>query len=197
VTNDHSTQEPDDARTPDRDSLPPEVSDETHIMRLNGMDLMDQVFNRFLAQRRPFGFVRQGTDVEYHPFPYVPGPDDPLLLKSPWRIELELQSADRRMILGLDLYGDVILGRGESRKGRIILDLDQYGAQEHGVSREHLMIRPTSTRLFAIDQGSTNGSTVNGVPLGRGIATELHEDDLIAMANMVLMLHIVRRPGQS
>ena len=82
------------------------------------------------------------------------------------------------MYMGLDLYGDVILGRGDSHPGRIIVNLEPYGARDLGVSREHVMLRPTPTRLFAIDQGSTNRTTVNGVPSGRGIATELRDEAL-------------------
>ena len=173
---------------------PPRTGDETFVLRINASNTMDQVFQRFLMHYTPFGFQSRMDQLEYHPLPYLPKPGDELLLQQPWRIRLELYKEDKRMYMGLDLYGDVILGRGDSHPGRIIVNLEPYGARDLGVSREHVMLRPTPTRLFAIDQGSTNRTTVNGVPSGRGIATELRDEALLALGNMVLMVHIVDRP---
>ncbi len=173
---------------------PPKSSDETFVIPAGASSAMDRIYNRFMAHYTPFGFQQRGSQVQYHPLPYKPEAGDELLLKQPWRVELELYAQDQRMVVGLDLYGDLILGRGESHPGRIILDLDAYGAHSLGVSREHVMLRPTPTRLFAIDQGSTNGTTVNGVTSGRGVATELHNEDLLALGNLVLMVHIRAKP---
>ncbi len=172
----------------------PKLSDETFVLRTNAGDAMDQVFHRFLMHYTPFGFQSQSAQLEYHPLPYRPKPDDELLLPQPWRVRLELHTDDKRMYMGLDLFGDVILGRGESRPGRIIVNLESYGALNLGVSREHVMLRPTPTRLFAIDQGSTNRTTVNGSPSGRGVATELRDEAILALGNMLLVVHIVERP---
>lgn len=171
-----------------------EESEKTFVIPLNLGDPMKQVYNRFMAHYTPFGFQHRDDEIEFHPLPYKPGPDDKLLIEKPWRIILELYDQAQRMVMGLDLHGDVILGRGDSRPGRIILDLDNYGAQQSGVSREHVMLRPTTNRLFAIDQGSTNGTTINGAPSGRGIATPLNNEDLLSLGNMVLMVHIVSKP---
>ncbi len=98
------------------------------------------------------------------------------------------------MVVGLDLYGDVVLGRGDSHPGRIILDLEPYAAQSMGVSREHVMLRPTKTHLYVIDQGSTNGTTVNGTLCSRGIAIGLKNDDMLSLGNMLLVVHILSKP---
>jgi hypothetical protein len=170
-------------------------SDETFILPAGAVGAMDKIFGLFMAHFTPFGFQSRDQVIEYHPLPYKPEDGDTLLLKEPWRIELELYAGEHRMVVGLDLYGDVILGRGESRPGRIILDLEPYGAHQLGVSREHVMLRPTPNRLFAIDQGSTNGTTVNGAPSGRGTAAELHDQDLISVGSMVFMLHVRGHPS--
>ncbi len=169
-------------------------SDETFIVSVSPAIRMDQIFSRFLAQHTPFGFESSVEDIAYHPLPYKPGSDDDLLLDKPWRIWLELYAKDKRMYMGLDLYGDVILGRGKSQPGRIILDLEPYGAHAMGVSREHVMLRPTRTRLFAIDRGSTNSTSVNGVHSGPGVATRLNDEDLMTLGNMIIMLHVIDRP---
>jgi len=159
------------------------------------LDAMKMVFERFLANRSPFGFRKARYPNEFHPLPYRPEPGDRLLLEEPWRIVLELYEGEQPMVMGLDLYGDAILGRGPSRPGRIILNLEEYGAQEHGVSREHAMLRPTVNRLFLIDQGSTNGTTLNGTPSGRGMASPVNDEDMIALGNLLLLVRVVKRPG--
>jgi hypothetical protein len=172
-------------------------SQETSIIKGSALDPLNTIFERFMANKTPFGFQVRQSEQEYHPIPYKPNPaddNDKLLLIEPWRVQLELYADDQRRVLGMDLYGDVILGRGDSRPGRIILNMDPYGAQELGVSREHLMIRPTKTHLFALDQGSTNGTTINGSPSGRGVATQLKNDDLISLGNLLLLVRIISRP---
>ena len=168
---------------------------ETNVLAGGVADPMAIVYERFMAHYQPFGFRSRHEEPIYHPIPYTPGLDDELLLKEPWRILLELYSGEQRMIMGVDLYGDVILGRGESRPGRIIIDLESYKAQELGVSREHALLRPTARHLFAIDQGSTNGTLVNGARSGRGIATPLKDEDLLSLGNLVLMVHIIKKPS--
>lgn len=172
----------------------PDSNDETYIVSVSPVTRMNQIFNRFLAQHMPFGFQSSVADMAYHPLPYKPASDDELLLREPWRVRLELYVREKRLYMGLELYGDVILGRGRSHPGRIILDLEPYGALEQGVSREHVILRPTRTRLFAIDRDSTNSTSVNGVHSGPGVATQLNDGDLLTLGNMVLMVHIVTRP---
>jgi hypothetical protein len=174
-----------------------EKADEsTFIIPAESSDPIGTIFDRFTAHYTPFGFQSRDETIDYYPLPYKPEPEDELLLKQPWRLLLELYSDDQRRMMGLDLYGDVILGRGDSRPGRIILNFGPYGAKDLGVSREHAMLRPTATKLFAIDQGSTNGMTVNGAPSGRGIATVIRDQDLLALGKMILMIHIVSKPGK-
>jgi hypothetical protein len=170
------------------------LDQETSIVKGSAIDPLNTIFERFMSNYTPFGFHVESQAVEYHPLPYIPSGDEQILLTQPWRIVLELSAKERRMILGLDLYGDVILGRGESQPGRIILDLEPYEAQALGVSREHVMLRPTKSQLYVIDQGSTNGTTVNGTLCSRGIAISLKNDDMLALGNMLLVVHIIRKP---
>lgn len=165
--------------------------DGTHVIPINAGEMLDTIFNRFISSYTPFGFHASQEDVVYKPLPYKPDEGDQLLNKYPWRVILELVTEDTRLMMGIDLFGDIILGRGESQPGRIIIDLDQYGAQGLGVSRIHAMLRPTMTQLFVIDQGSTNGTTINGVRSGRGIATPLKHEDLLRLGNMMFVVHVI------
>ncbi len=185
-----------DQQASDADNKAPPPADETAVVSQFDIEAsIGAIYNRFMATHIPFGFqTRQDHDLTFYPLPYQPEPGDTLLLAEPWRIVLEMIDEDKRMVLGLDLYGDVILGRGQSRPGHIILNLDPYNAQQMGVSREHLMLRPTRSHLYAIDQGSTNGTLVNGARLGRGIATRLANEDLIRVGNLMMVLYVVQTP---
>lgn len=171
-------------------------SNKTHVIPTASFNPLQQIFERFMAQHNKFGFQTSDADLVFHPLPFMPEEDDTFLLKQPWRLMLELYTnEDERMILGIDLYGDIVLGRGESRPGRIILDLDPYGAQHMGVSREHAMLRPTATKLYVIDQGSTNGTTINGSISGRGVASSVKDDDIVNLAKMMVMIKVVKEPN--
>jgi hypothetical protein len=173
--------------------------DDTTIIAGNPMDTssIGTIYSRFIAHHTPFGFQNRDESVEFHAMPYRPEADDTLLLTEPWRVILEMFQDEKRMVLGLDLYGDVVLGRGQSRPGHILVNLDPYDAQDLGVSREHALIRPTRSHLYIIDQGSTNGTVVNGASAGRGKATSLQNEDLIRLGNLVLMIYVVIKPGEN
>jgi hypothetical protein len=169
---------------------------ETSVVRGSALDPLNKMFEKFMGSYTSFGFQARQQDIIYRPIPYKPDAEDKLLLEYPWRVMLELYSHDQRLVMGLDLYGDIILGRGQSAPGKIILDLDPHDAASLGVSREHLMLRPTKTHLYAIDQGSTNGTTVNGARASRGIALNLKNEDLIGLGNMMIMVHLIAKPGE-
>src|SRR5574340_1129996 len=133
-------------RNDDQSKPPPdEAPDTSAIFIMQKSDApLETIYSRFIAHRMPFGFQsRDDKEITFHPIPYKPEPDDKLLLQEPWRVVLELYVEEQRMVMGLDLYGDVILGRGQSRPGHIVLNLEEYNAQALGVSREHAMLRPT------------------------------------------------------
>lgn len=180
-----------DKPTPDE----PKPDETTVIASMPQDSSIGTIYSRFIAHHTPFGFQSRDESVQFHPLPYKPEPDDTLLLNQPWRVMLEMFQDERRMVLGIDLYGDVFLGRGQSRPGHILLNLDEYDAQGRGVSREHALLRPTQTHLYLIDQGSTNGTVVNGAASGRGVATGLKNEDLLRLGNLVLMVYIVSKPG--
>lgn len=170
-------------------------ANKTHVIPTASFNPLQQIFERFMSQHNKFGFQTSDADLVFHPLPYEPGEDDDFLLAKPWRLKLELYTSDdERMILGVDLYGDIVLGRGESRPGRIILDLDPYGASQMGVSREHAMLRPTASKLYVIDQGSTNGTTINGSISGRGVASSVKDDDIMNLAKMMVMIKVIDVP---
>ncbi|MBN1429632.1 MAG: FHA domain-containing protein [Anaerolineae bacterium] len=115
----------------------------------------------------------------------------------PWRILVKFGEPSPRLTVGLDIYADVILGRGVGGPGSPDIDLTNLDALDLGVSRRHAMIRPTPKRLYLIDLSSTNGSYVNAVPVGRGMAQVLRHGDSVALSRLSFIIEIISSPAIS
>jgi len=98
---------------------------------------------------------------------------------------------DPSIRIGLDINGEVILGRGS---GPNIVDLTACKADELGVSRRHVLLRPTANKLFVLDLGSTNGTYRNGRSIGVNTPYSLVNGDSLALGRLQFMVTIVRRP---
>lgn len=125
---------------------------------------------------------------------YRPVPDNPSVVRpqtKPWRIQLIAENGE---VIGLDIYGDVILGRGSKVRAGNGIDLTHLGAQEKGVSRRHALLRPTASRLYLIDLVSTNGTLHNSVPVGPGIARVLADGDIIMLGALTLVVRVIDTP---
>jgi signal transduction histidine kinase len=107
-----------------------------------------------------------------------------------WRIRLSLASDPTRE-LALEINDEIVLGR-DTGDGKVV-DLTSFDAVNHGVSREHALLRPTPTNLFLLDQNSTNGTFRNGRALDLS-PTRLLNDDVITLGRLQLVLHIDDRP---
>ena len=56
-------------------------------------------------------------------------------------------------------------------------------------------MRPTPTKLFLLDLRSTNGTTINGLPLDVGWAYAAKDGDLISLGTLNFVLSIVEGPA--
>ena len=101
-------------------------------------------------------------EIKYRPVPFEPMTRE-LENRPVWRIRLDL-ATNPQTCLGLDINGEVILGRDLDEPN--VVDLQVFEASSMGVSRQHLVLRPAATHLYAIDLGSTNGTMRNGRPIG-------------------------------
>lgn len=61
--------------------------------------------------------------------------------------------------------GPVVLGRKVLPGGDALLDLTEFNAFQHGVSRRHCQLERQQNRLLVTDLGSSNGTYLNGDPL--------------------------------
>lgn len=137
--------------------------------------------------------LHAGAKMAYRPFPQpdvsAGGGSQPV-----WRIRFEVP-ADKDKRLGLDINGETIFGRGADLPN--LLDLTPLGAEKLGVSRHHMMLRPTPTNLFVIDLNSTNGTLRNGRSIGIRTPYSLVDGDVLTLGKMQLVVRIVDRPTLS
>ncbi len=96
--------------------------------------------------------------------------------------------------LGLEIVGDVVLGRGLRSNPPPDLDLDEYNGLDKGVSRRHALLRPTPNHLFLIDLNSTNGTMHNAIPIGPGVARALHNNDAVSLGDLSFTVKIIEGP---
>ncbi|MGF1506456.1 MAG: FHA domain-containing protein, partial [Anaerolineae bacterium] len=98
-----------------------------------------------------------------------------------------------RTHMPLEIRGDVVLGTVVDDASPDV-DLSVWDAQNHGVSRRHLRLRPSERKLFLVDMGSTNGTHINGLPLGRSWAYAVRSDDIVSLGRLHIRVRIVQRP---
>jgi signal transduction histidine kinase len=126
---------------------------------------------------------------------YRPVPDDIAFGETDrtpvWRVRFALAEEPEKQF-GLDINGEIIFGRNGEEPN--LLDLSPYDAGSLGVSRQHLMLRPTPTHLYAIDMGSTNGTRRNGRSIGFNSPSRLVNGDIIALGKLQLVVNVIDRP---
>lgn len=129
-------------------------------------------------------------DVTFRLIPHSPPADGEPQLPT-WRVRFDLAS-DPSVCFGLDINGEIILGRGVKEPN--FVDLTPYGAMDAGVSREHLMIRPAVSNLYFIDMGSTNGTSRNERSIGVNTPVGVVDRDTIALGRLRFVVRVLKRP---
>ncbi len=131
------------------------------------------------------------TGVTYRPIPYETSPLS--AGKRPvWRVLFEVTGDESGEYYGLDINGEITLGRGMDAPD--MFDLTPYGAETKGVSRRHATLRPTSNNLYIIDLGSTNGTLRNDRSIGVNTPYALADRDRLTLGHMEMQIRIVERP---
>jgi len=115
-------------------------------------------------------------------------------ITSAWWVEL-IPLNEAGVPLALKLNGDVVVGSVDEGGVCPDVNLADWNGWERGVSRRHLLMRPTPSKLFLLDLRSTNGTTVNGLPLDVGWAYAAKDGDLISLGSLNFVLSIVEGPA--
>lgn len=111
----------------------------------------------------------------------------------PWRIALRLVDFQLQMIF--DLAGTAVIGRAHPESGFYPdVDLGGFKGGEMGVSREHLYFKLDGERVTAIDNGSANGTQLNGVWMKPHEAYPIRHGDEITLGLMKLQVELLTNP---
>lgn len=81
------------------------------------------------------------------------------------------------------------VGRTDHKKAAPDIDLSSYGADQRGVSREHIRLEIKDDQLFLTDLGSTNGTLLRTEAVTAFTPYLLHNGDEIVLGRLVT--HIV------
>src|SRR5574341_1921870 len=184
----------DEPESTDEQPAPPSADDTVGTGRLRLTEAEQQLlassWNHLMQDR--YRSLRVGAAAEYRVLPAHLAESD--LALPLWRIELNCLTVEAAP-LGLDICGDVVLGRGkEDDVQGPHLDLGVFGAGDLGVSRRHALLRPSRNRLNLIDLGSKNGTRYNTIRLGQGEAHALQSQDTIAFGKLTFEVKIIHSP---
>ncbi|GAB4477456.1 MAG: hypothetical protein Kow00124_20630 [Anaerolineae bacterium] len=122
----------------------------------------------------------------------VPHTDDFRGERPVWRVQLVILNTGSPQSIWLEINDEIVLGVAKDQDN--IVDLTPYNARALGVSRRHLLLRPTETNLFVLDLNSTNGTRRNGVAVGSVVPQLLHNGDILSLGNLLLGVNIVAGP---
>jgi hypothetical protein len=98
--------------------------------------------------------------------------------------------------LPLEIRGDSILGIKTPTSPEVDIDMRAWNGHQLGVSRKHLCLRPTVHKLYVFDLGSTNGTYVNGLPLGGSQAYGLGNGDVLTIGQLHITVSLVEKNNQ-
>ncbi len=151
-------------------------------------DMVRQVTSELSAEKL-WDLQLKETDVIYRPVPHRGeiSPETPV-----WRIRFDL-TYDSNQYLGLDINDEIILGRADDMPDMV--SLSQFDADDLGVSRQHLMLRPTAAKLYVIDLESTNGTRINGRSIGVKTPYSVSNGDILALGQLEFVVRIIKRPS--
>lgn len=111
----------------------------------------------------------------------------------PWRIALVLKKLSLTLVL--DLTDSILLGRlNQDGNSSSFVDLRAFGAEEAGVSRQHLLIRLDGNAVTICDLNSSNGTLLNGTRLEPSVHYPVRHKDEIALGLLEMHIELLTDP---
>lgn len=103
------------------------------------------------------------------------------------RARAMLQLLPSGICLPVAVKKPLILGRADGGSTDDILDLTEFNAIKHGVSRHHALLHRSEHHLLVTDLGSTNGTHLNGSLILP------HEDHILSQGDKLILgtLHLL------
>lgn len=119
-------------------------------------------------------------------------PQDLRLAEPPSSRPLMLYIADGSVPISIERRDNLILGRGTSTGNKstsVDIDLSDFNAQEHGVSRKHAKLNASTQPPILIDLGSYNGTYINGQRLETDESRILGSGDEIQLGRLKMRIY--------
>jgi pSer/pThr/pTyr-binding forkhead associated (FHA) protein len=103
-------------------------------------------------------------------------------------------NSDERFVFDANAVTEIIIGRKDPTTGDSpAIDLTKFDAIEQGVSRRHAaIVRKEGGSLQIVDQGSPNGTFLNGQRLIANQARILRDGDELRLGKLVLSVKFLR-----
>jgi hypothetical protein len=110
----------------------------------------------------------------------------------PWQIMFQLMDATAKVV-GTEVHRAMVVGRMDPTATNVQVDLDlaPYKGAEHGVSRQHAILLPSSEGLWIVDLDSTNGTWINGLYLQPGMKYRLRTSDRVEFGTLELLVRVI------
>ncbi|MBK8029516.1 MAG: FHA domain-containing protein [Chloroflexi bacterium] len=111
----------------------------------------------------------------------------------PWRISLTI--VDTNIQIAFEVADYVTLGRFSQipSRGKVI-DFSPFNIHDYGVSRIHATLQLQNNRVTICDNGSTNGTYLNGKRLKSSASYVLNEGDYVALGTLLLRFDLLYHP---
>jgi pSer/pThr/pTyr-binding forkhead associated (FHA) protein len=90
--------------------------------------------------------------------------------------------------LTLPMRKPLMMGRAFDVDVEKVLDLTDYGGEEHGVSRQHCQLQRRGAKLMVMDLGSTNGTFLNGKQLPPHKEIKIGHGDRLILGTMHILV---------
>jgi len=114
--------------------------------------------------------------------------------KHVWRLILTPLDRHVHESLPVEVRGDAVMGINKAGGAEPDIDLSRWDGYDFGVSRRHVQLRPSEKSLYVIDLNSTNGTHVNGLPIGPSWAHALSTGDILTVGMLNLRITLLAMP---
>jgi hypothetical protein len=102
-----------------------------------------------------------------------------------------LQVGNFQAPIMVQIRDNVTLGRaGPQGNQTRYINLSPYGADEAGVSRQHLRLTRGGRAVYALDLNSTNGSKINGDPIPGGVECRITDGDELTLGRLKVYIYL-------
>jgi hypothetical protein len=110
-----------------------------------------------------------------------------------WRLALFVSHMGLELVF--NLMNTLTLGRMDVRDNAAsYIDLRPFGAEQMGVSRQHLTIRLEDGRVYAIDNNSSNGTKLNNTRLDADKPYVVRHGDVLTLGAMRFEVRMLINP---